>query len=319
MKTCRLDEIFEIVKHTGYDLNKLGSGKTPYVGASGVFNGVTSLVSSNDIKTYKNVFSIALSGTVLATFYHKVDTVFTPSKNITLFKPKENLDFYEVLFYKTAIEKNKKRFSYGRTANSSRVKALQIPTRDSIPDWVYDVDIEEIKKGLEPVKISNQKIDASTWEEYKVTDLFKIEKGDSLSARIASDNPGKTPYISATSINNGASYFTSKEKTHVGNFISVSSNGSVGEFFYQPEDCIVNSDCKALYLKNNVLTQNKALFLCSVLRLWKSFFDYGRKLNTDRLNKLTIKLPTKNGEPDWDYIETFMENLKQNKDENKND
>jgi hypothetical protein len=57
------------------------------------------------------------------------------------------------------------------------------------------------------------------------------------------------------------------------------------------------------------LNEKNGLFLVTVLDLERYRYSFGRKYKTN-LSKVSIKLPaTKDGKPDWDYMETYMDNI----------
>jgi len=81
-----------------------------------------------------HVLSVAGSGSVLETFYQKEP--FYSGRDLFFLKPKITLLPEEMLYYCSCIKMNQRKYSYGRQANRT-LKDLQIPSPDSIPDWVY--------------------------------------------------------------------------------------------------------------------------------------------------------------------------------------
>ena len=93
-------------------------------------------------------------------------------------------------------------------------------------------------------------------------DLFDIKKGKRLTSEDQTE--GSTPYIGAIDSNNGIANYIGQEATHVGNTISLSYNGSVGEAFYQPMDFWATDDVNVLYFKSSngvAFNQHLALFI----------------------------------------------------------
>ncbi len=159
------------------------------------------------------------------------------------------------------------------------------------------------------------KLDIDAWEWFKLggkEGLFEIKKGKRLTAEEqVKAGKGKTPYIGAIDSNNGVSNQISQDPIHKGNTISLSYNGSVGEAFYQPKDYWATDDVNALYLRARYgkLTPATGLFICAVLKHEKCRFSYGRKWTLDNMNNTWIKLPAKDGQPDWQWIQQYMETL----------
>ena len=90
-------------------------------------------------------------------------------------------------------------------------------------------------------------------------------------------------------------------------------NGSVVETFYHPYECIFSDDVKRLHLKDSVKVSHYImLFLKTMIVQQKIKFAYGYKFNEKRMQMQKIVLPINlNGQPNWDYMETYMLNLEQ--------
>jgi type I restriction enzyme M protein len=157
---------------------------------------------------------------------------------------------------------------------------------------------------------SSQKIDLNVenWTYFKLTDknLFTIKKGKRLTKEdfIA----GKTPFIGAIDDNNGYRDFIEQEPIHKKNTITINYNGSVAEAFYQPQDFWASDDVNVLYPKF-ALNPFNALFITTIIRLEKFRYNYGRKWGLERMTESLIKLPIKNGMPDFDFMERFIKSL----------
>lgn len=155
-------------------------------------------------------------------------------------------------------------------------------------------------KNLEPKK--------NGWKLFKLSTLFEIKKGKRLTK--ADQTEGNTPYIGAIDSNNGVSGYIGQPPIHDGGTISVSYNGSVAEAFYQPVPYWATDDVNVLYPKGFKLTPATALFICTIIKLEKYRFNYGRKWHLERMKESLICLPaTKSGQPDWDFMEAYIEAL----------
>lgn len=51
------------------------------------------------------------------------------------------------------------------------------------------------------------------------------------------------------------------------------------------------------------------LFLAKVIKMEKFRFNFGRKLSDKRLAEIKIKLPSKSGKPDFEFMEQFIKSL----------
>lgn len=153
-------------------------------------------------------------------------------------------------------------------------------------------------------------LNTSEWKEYRLGDLFEIKKGKRLTSEDQTE--GTTPYIGAIDSNNGVSNYIGQAPIHEGNTISLSYNGSVGQAFYQPIPFWATDDVNVLYFRDKTISfnRNMALFICTILKQEQYRYCYGRKWVLDSMNETMVKLPTKDGKPDWSYMEKYISSLK---------
>lgn len=162
-----------------------------------------------------------------------------------------------------------------------------------------------IKKEFEYVNSLNYQgvnINTSSWKKFKLVDLFEIYKINSRQCQ------GNIPLVTSSSQNRG---FGSKQFTNNGenNIFTIAFNGQPGITFWHKNKVGVNGDAGILKPKFKY-TDNICLFLETVIT--KSFtpkYSYGKKLGLNRITQESIFLPEKDGQPDWEYMENFMNNL----------
>ena len=145
------------------------------------------------------------------------------------------------------------------------------------------------------------------WSEFIVEDLFVVEKGNSLSKE--NQILGNIPFITATTFNNGIGNHISNDIKKFNNAISVASNGEPGVSFYHSYEFSASGDVAVLKLKNRELNKYIGIFICTVIEKLKSKYGYGKKLGKERLQNEKIWLPTKNGEPDYEFMERYIKSL----------
>ena len=150
-------------------------------------------------------------------------------------------------------------------------------------------------------------LDESEWSEFIVEDLFVVEKGNSLSKE--NQILGNIPFITATTFNNGIGNHISNDIKKFNNAISVASNGEPGVSFYHSYEFSASGDVAVLKLKNRELNKYIGIFICTVIEKLKSKYGYGKKLGKERLQNEKIWLPTKNGEPDYEFMERYIKSL----------
>ncbi len=154
------------------------------------------------------------------------------------------------------------------------------------------------------------KLETFQWKEYRLGDLFDVKKGKRLNAE--DQTTGSTPYIGAIDSNNGVANHIGQPPIHLGNTISLSYDGSIGEAFYQKKSFWCTDAVNVLYFKkenNYSFNEHVALFICAILRQEKYRYCYGRKWVLESMNETKIKLPTKNNIPDWEWMENYIKSL----------
>ena len=124
---------------------------------------------------------------------------------------------------------------------------------------------------------------------------------------------GNRPFIGATDsfINNGITEWVNNTNESIDqNLLGVNYNGSVGEVFYHPYECIFSDDVKRLHLKKQLDSKYILLFIKTAIVQQKIKYAYGYKFNEQRMLKQPIMLPcTPEGTPDWLYMENYMRHI----------
>ena len=155
-------------------------------------------------------------------------------------------------------------------------------------------------------------IDTSNWKEFTLTKLFDI-KGSKTTPKnnlnLTSD--GKYPYITTAATNNGIAGYSDKY-TEEGNVITIDS-AVLGTAFYQKDNFTASDHVEKLIPKfeiNELIGQ----YLASVLNVSARYYQYAynNKRSQIALKKEVINLPaTPDGEPDWQYMESYMKKIMQ--------
>lgn len=300
----------------------------PFVSRQSVNNGVVCHVKRIDdvVPNPANTLSIAVSGSVLSTFFH--DYEYYSGRDVYIARPKMELTPQEMLYYAFIIEQNKYRYNYGRGANRT-FRDIEIPEYEKLPNYLKSMSINipfpETPIVAEPISLSS-----SAWQWFRYDEIFDIRKG--FYNKKPENHSGNTiPFIGAIDNNNGVSEYydtidieeASKtgddknvplsEKIFEGNCITVSNNGSVGYAFYQVKPFTCSHDVNPLYLHskwNKDLNPYIAMFLCSIIEKERYRWTYGRKWRPKRMPSSLIKLPIdRNGNPDWIFMENYIKSL----------
>lgn len=144
------------------------------------------------------------------------------------------------------------------------------------------------------------------FKRFNITQLFNIESGVRLDEKDWGDSI--YPFIGASGVNNGITGKCYKWKYE--NVISIAVRGSAGYTFWHPYKSTICERCKVLIPKFEI-TENIALYLCTVMtKTFTPCYSYSNGLNMQKLEKEFIYLPAKNDNPDWEWIDKYMESLK---------
>ena len=170
-------------------------------------------------------------------------------------------------------------------------------------------------------------LDFSNWEEFLFDEIFDIKKGfynkkpehfeeGYIRFLGATDkNNGITEYYSLDEIKNTPKSSNSKknapltQKLFPPHALCVTNNGSVGFAYYQDEEFTCSHDVNPLYIKDGQFNKFTALFVATVIKQDRYRWAYGRKWRPIRMVKSKLKLPSKNGKPDWEFMENYIKSL----------
>jgi hypothetical protein len=311
----KLTEYFDI--YSGIEKNKvlhsdlkINQNYIPYIRPSneynGTFNGFVDKVSCNKSKIYpKETIFYGNTGEGCHTFAYVSQSEFVPNNNVSVLISKIDLLLEEKLFYAKCITSNRYRFSYGRIPNLNRMANLLIPSKESIPKFVYNKEIPVIFKT--PLLICDElDLDITNWRFFKLNNIFEMYAGKYYNPD--SYKEGKTHLISSSEKNNGVIEFTDLEPKY-DNCLTI---GKIGiTTFYQSMPFIATSDVTILTPKINIpFNQYIGLFIASIINLEKYKWSYGRQIRLNDCQKLSIKLPaTPEGLPDWQFMEKYIKSL----------
>lgn len=150
-------------------------------------------------------------------------------------------------------------------------------------------------------------LETSSWKSFLISDLFTI-KGSKTTSLIELEEfgAGKYPYITTQATNNGVDGFYDYYSEE-GNVLTIDS-AVLGYCSYQ-EFSFSASDHVEKLIPNFAMNAYIAIFLVTIINLEQYRFNYGRKASQERLKKISIQLPSKNGSPDWDFMEQYIKSL----------
>lgn len=322
-----INEIFFIEYGNQFDYSKMECTDEPsainFISRGSTNNGFVSKVHRyKDTDPYPaGLITVTMGGSYLLASFVQPAPFYT-AQNVKVLRPKYDMTLSEKLFYCAAIQHNRFRYhSHSREANST-FDTIIVPSPNEIPKSF--INSEVFSSDVTPVVESIINLDTSSWQYFRFKDLFDIRKGFYNKKPDGIVN-GDIPFIGATDSNNGITSYcdiatiekTSKtgdnnnapltEKLFAPDCITVSNNGSIGFAFYQSRKFTCSHDVNPLYLLDRPLNIYIGLFLCTVIEVERYRWAYGRKWRPSRMPDSLIKLPVdKNGNPDWEWMETFI-------------
>lgn len=158
------------------------------------------------------------------------------------------------------------------------------------------------------------KIDTNNWKVFCVGDLFNeiykvtsYDDGDlEMCAACAED---AIPYVTRTDMNNGVKSFVhgaSLVNVEEGNAIVIGD--TTATISYQPKSFVAGEHiiaARAIWMN-----ERTGLFITCLLRQERYKYSYGRAYKIDLIKNTEIRLPaTKAGNPDWHWMESYIDSL----------
>ena len=342
-KEFKLTDIF-IIKGGFYNKKPEHScpGDIPFLASTESNNGVTEYYSLTDIKSWDkvgnpddslekkmypgNCIAVTVNGSVCNAFYQSRD--FTCSHDITvLYAIDHELTLTQALFICTIIMGEKYRWSYGRKPHDVKKfgrSIIKLPVvEDGSPDWIF---MDSYIKSLnhKPLTTKNRgggyglPIPGSKdWAKFLVGDIFYMYNGKGITQEEIDENPGTMNAVQSGEENNGVlgkidkQYCIDEGYTYADDMcLTVARSGSAGYVSFQSKGCVVGDSAKILILKvESARTIPIYLFLRTILMANKYKYTYGRKVTEAKYLAEEIKLPIKNGKPDWEFMTMYMSNL----------
>lgn len=321
-------------------------GEVPFIGASGINNGVTGFCTMQAIEDNSKVgygpnepierklfnkgsICVVNNGSAIGySYYQPKQFTCTHDVNpLTLRDHEMNED--EALFLAQMIRQQGDCFIYARKWRPSRMVSSQflLPV-DSAgnPDYAYmaeythqkrDAMMDKYRKYAEARVaelgefVEIPALNEKEWDEFFIGDLFDVSRPKS---RNKDDYDfGNTPFVASGALNNGVMKCCDAkqdEQLDAGNCITVSPVD--GSTFYQPMDFLGRGGAGSsiLMLRSDWLNLYLGQFIARTVRQTCSKYTYGHMGNKDSIKRERIMLPIDDsGEPDYEYMEQYAKNM----------
>lgn len=238
-----------------------------------------------------------------------------------------------MIFLSTAMKASLKgRFSYGHKLRSSKSHDLtmNLPIQpDGSIDFAFmdnliaELQAERIAElqayltatGLkdytltEEEKSALKKYETQMFKDFDVTELFDVKNSHNILSEDIVEDSGDTPYLCASTADNAVSSYIKYDENlkDEGNCIFI--GGKTFVVTYQKTDFYSNdSHNLILYLKEATQrTRLKQLYVATcVNRSLSHKYSWGDSISKAKIRKDKIALPTKNGKPDFNVMETLI-------------
>lgn len=164
---------------------------------------------------------------------------------------------------------------------------------------LYNLFIETHKEPKIHLNLSNFKY-------FSFEEIFKVLKGKRITKLEVES--GDTYFMGSSEFNNGNTAKIKREPIFKENTMTVNYDGSVAESFYQPFPYWALDSVNVLEPKFN-LDVFSGLFISTIIRQEKYRFNYGRKWGKEIMEKSKIKLPAKDGKPDFEFMVEYIKSL----------
>lgn len=314
-KLVKISDLFKVIYGVNLELvnliqcNSTDKNSIPFVSRTENNNGVSAYVKIElDVEpNLGHTLSVAGGGSVLSTFYQPFP--YYSGRDLYVLIPKKKMSIIEMLFYAKCISANKYKYNYGRQANKT-LKNILVPSQ--IPEElknILSIYYNELEKSISQKPLVNKdiRLDIDKWKEFELKKLFKIQGSKTMPLLVLEEyGKGKYPYITTQASNNGTEGFFDFYSED-GNVLTADS-AVLGYCSYQPLPFSASDHVEKLIPK---FKMNKyiAMFLTTILNLEQYRYNYGRKCSQTRMKKISIKLPVKNGNPDWQFMEDYIKSL----------
>ena len=152
------------------------------------------------------------------------------------------------------------------------------------------------------------KLNTQNWKLFNLDkELFTITGSKTTSIiELEEFGSGKFSYVTTQATNNGIGGFYDFH-TEKGNILTIDS-AVLGYCSYQSMDFSASDHVEKL-IPNFKMNSYVAMFFVTILNLEKYRYNYGRKASQTRMKAISIKLPEKNGKPDFKFMEKFIKSL----------
>ncbi|WP_259457815.1 restriction endonuclease subunit S [Moraxella catarrhalis] len=147
------------------------------------------------------------------------------------------------------------------------------------------------------------------WGEFRIGDLFDIQTSKKRfdANKVTILEIGRYPYVVRTALNNGIKGYIEEDTQFLNEGNTISFGQDTATVFYQEKPYFTGDKIKIIKSKNNFLSRINAQFILAMMAKSFAKFAWGSSsFKVAILENVIIQLPTKNGEIDFDFMETLI-------------
>ena len=337
-KKIALGEIFNI--YTGRDviIGNVKEGNIPLVSHQHDNNGISKRIQKLENRIlfdHESTIALADRGVFLATTQNEDFHIGTRVKALEFKSGKQSK--YVRMYFVTAINKLQKLFTeyLENATNKLPLYEIELPidSRGKIDFLTMEKTFEDSEKNhlkkigeyfkkkgyenLEDTQLTDEEYDCLIHhsnipsKHFKISELFKLESSKKkFNATNVSFVEKGYPYIARSSQNNGLRGYINEEPSFLNPGNTISFGQDTATFFYQKYPYFTGDKIKVLNSKMEKFNEYIALYIIACMGKAFANFSWGSSsFNEDILNEVSISLPIKEKEIDFELMEIYMKTL----------
>ena len=266
--------------------------------------------------------------------FNIANTDFCVMDNVKVLKPLRSYTLKELIFVISSWGNGVLDKGYSRHWSIAKKVRIPLPTKDGKIDFDFmDAYISELEEeriseltayltvsGLDNYKLSSEEkealekinLEVDNWKLFQIRDVFNVKsskkKFDANKVEIL--NYG-FPYIVRMSTNNGLKGYLNQDEQLLNQGNTIAFGQDTATMFYQENPYFTGDKIKVLECRYNEFNKINSMFLISIMRKSFSTFSWGaNSFSEEVINNQEIKLPTKNNEIDFSYMELLISAVK---------
>lgn len=332
-KTFTVGDLFSVTRPDARTKDAYNEGDVPFVASGAMNNGAAKYCEPRKGEKLDRRGCITVSPVDGSCFYQPIDFLGRGGggSSIMLLRSEKINGFNGRFVARMLMQTLSAKYTYGRMGNSKTVvrERFMLPIDAAEPDWQFMEDyirereimqvercrdflkhrLDEIERERERVGAPLPRLSEKTWMPFALSSIGRISSGMDIYTQ--EREPGRIPYITSGSANNGIGYFVDNtNKTIDSGYVALNRNGAVGKAFYHPYMSLMGNDCRKLHVTAADHNPYVGNFIALAISFQSKCFSYSRKLGTARAKTLKVMLPVdRDDEPDWAYMDAYVRGL----------